>query len=113
MQSLVEFCCRGRYTKYFFGEIIKNLSVKFEKTYNLNFFFIKIGSEAAEISLNITISNICVPPQIFDDLKKPLKKRNSAFYVVFQPMPMLDFLCGFFMLIIVHTTSRPCIVIIN
>ena len=53
-----------------------------------SFLFIKIGSETTKISLNIAICNICVPSKIFDNLKKPLKKRNSALYVVFQPMPI-------------------------
>ena len=47
---------------------------------------------------NKTIYNTCVPPQILDILKylkKPLKKRNNVFYVVFQPMPMLAFLLAF------------------
>ena len=30
-------------------------------------------SETAEISINITISNTCVPPQILDNLNQPLR----------------------------------------
>ena len=52
---------------------------------------VKIGSEIAEISINITISNICGAQQMFDNLNQPLKKRDSALYVLFQPMTMLAF----------------------
>ena len=74
---------------------------------------IKIGSEMAEISINITISNTSVPPQILDNLKKPLEKQNSAIYVVFQPMPMLAFFVGIFVLVWYAQPAGPCIVIFN
>ena len=72
--------------------------------------FDQIVSETAEISINITISNTCVPPQILDNLKKPLKKRNSAFYIIFQPMPMLAFCWHFRVGYITH--NQPAHVLI-
>ena len=70
---------------------------------------IKIGSEMAEISINITISNTCVSPQILDDLKK----QNSIFYVVFQPMPMLVFLLAFLCWLYYAQPAGPYIGIFN
>ena len=63
----------------------------------LSLFDFKIGSKMAEISINITISNICGAQQIFDYFEPAVEKRVSAFYVLFQPMPILAF-CWLFRL---------------
>ena len=61
---------------------------------------IKIGSETAEISINITISNTYVPPRILDNLEKNVEKTK---------LPMLAFfVVGIFVLVILHTTSMYC-----
>ena len=56
----------------------EKLSVKFERTFNLNdkiiFVWSKIGSETAKMSINITISNICGAPQILDNFVLAVEK---------------------------------------
>ena len=53
------------------------MSLELERTYNLDdkinfYFFIKVGSETAEISINKTISNICGAPKYSIILNQPL-----------------------------------------
>ena len=53
---------------------------------------IKIGSETVEISINITISNICVPPQILDNYNQLLKKQSNTLYFFFLATADVGFL---------------------
>ena len=74
------------------------MSVKLERTDNLkdnHLCLIKIGSETAEISINITISDICGAPQIFDDLNQPLKNEIATFTFYFSKCRCWLFCVGY------------------
>ena len=60
----------------------------------------------AEISINITIYNSCVPLQILDNLKNPMKNEKAPF-TSYSANADVAFFVTIFVLVILRTTSQP------
>ena len=95
--------------KIFVCEIMKKLTVKFERTYHSNDTIIIIWSksvqETAEISKSKTISNICGALQIFDNLNRWINK--IAPHTCYSCQYRCWLFDGLFVWVIIRTTSRP------
>ena len=57
---------------------------------------IKIGSETAKLSINITVSNICGAPQIFDNFEPAVDKTSLRLFLLYSSQCQCWLFCWLF-----------------